>query len=124
LDDIIEIQEEEEIEEQELDEDEILTIPDELPEQLFLDEKLLDEFELDILSIFEDEVAEQGGDKLSLLERAKAALAESEKLETGEVSEDELIRIELRERVSAFISDNTEMALKLFRVLLHQDDEK
>ena len=116
-------EEELEVEEVDLEEDEIMTIPDELPEQLFLDSKLLDEFELDIISTLDEEIEAQGEESESLLDRARAALAVPEQA-PSEMSEDDLIKIELRERVTSFILENTDVAVKLFRIFLHQDDPK
>jgi hypothetical protein len=111
----------ESLEEMELEEEDILMIPDELPDQLFLSGELFDE--TDIIAETDDYVPEEIIDASdSILERARAALAVEEEV-VDEVSEDELMKMELRDRITSFITSSPELALKLFRVFYNQDNQ-
>jgi len=111
---------EESFDEMELADEEILMMPDELPEQLFLSGELIDE--TDIISesdeAFIDETAVYDP-MASLLERARAALHVEEVVE--ETSEDEIMKMELRDRITAFITSSPDLAIKIFRVFFHQE---
>jgi len=79
---------------------------------------------MDILGLNEEEyIPEQiinNGE--SLLDRARKALAK-EQVVADEVSEDELIKMELRDKVNAFITDAPDLAIRLFRVFYNQDNQ-
>jgi len=110
---------EEGLDEMELEEEDIMMMPDDLPEQLFLSGDLMDE--MDIISEPDEMYIEEKvyDPMASLLERAKAALAEEEVVE--ETSEEELMKMELRDRITAFIVGSPDLAVKLFRVFFHQE---
>jgi hypothetical protein len=113
-----------EFEGMELDEGTVTLIPDELPEHLFLDGGLLEEMDIivdDDAELLDDE--RSGLEADSLLARARAALARDESETVEDVSEDELIKMELRDRITAFIVDSPELALKIFRIFYHQNEE-
>lgn len=102
---------EEELDDLSLDEDDLLLLPAELPEQLLLEGEN-----------FEDDMFEQDqsddDDQISLAERAKAAL---EEVETPEMTEDMLMKLEIKDKVQGFLEDQTEDAVRLVRLLLAQD---
>ncbi len=111
---------EDEIEEIELEADDMLISPDELPEQLLL------EGELEEMDIFNDEmefVGESGRIEDNLLERARAALASQQASFGGELDESDLIKMELKEKVHQFITGQPEAAVRILRVFLSQDND-
>lgn len=106
-------EEEEELEDLNLDEDDLLLLPSELPEQLLL-EGDTEEQDFADESLDEDEYGEQG----SLEDEALARLnAEDEK----QVTEDSLMKQEMKEKVEEFVSEQTDEAVKLVRIILSQD---
>ena len=114
-----------ELDEMEIDESTAMLIPDELPEHLFFNEGLLEE--MDIISDTEDELLDYektGLEADALLARARAALARDETETVEDISEDELIRMELRDRITAFIVNSPDLALKIFRIFYHQNEEQ
>ncbi|MPN22102.1 hypothetical protein SDC9_169485 [bioreactor metagenome] len=93
---------------------------DEFPDQLLLEEGLFGD--IDIMSGEFDDM-EEPKERISdaaLLERAKAAVG-MEQSAIMESSEDELMKLELQERVNAFITEAPDVALKLIRVLYNQE---
>lgn len=113
----IEIEEEEEEEEADeeldelsLDEDDLLLLPADLPEQLLLEGEITSDEEM-----VEDESDE---DQVSLAERARAALEDTE---VKELTEEDLMKLEIKDKVQSFIEDQTDDAIKLVRILLAQD---
>jgi len=113
----------EQLDELELKDEDVLMIPDELPEQIFFGGDLYDETDIisdDIDSIPDETVYDP---MESLLDRAKEALKVEAKVEE-EVSEDQIMKIELRDRITSFITQSPELAIKLFRVFYNQDITK
>jgi flagellar M-ring protein FliF len=109
-------EEEEELEELDLDED-LLLLPAELPEQLLLEgekaEKELDK------SLDEEETTI---DKDVLAERAKAKLDEAEQ---PEMTEEAVMKLEIKRKVEDYMEDQSEEAAKLVRLFMAQDlDER
>ena len=100
-------EEEDELEEIEFDDDELLLLPAELPEQLLLEgersEVGLEEFE-------------EGDDEFDL---AGAASASAEN--APELTEDALMRLEIKSKVQDYIGTETQDAVRLVRILLAQD---
>ncbi len=110
-DDEEEEQADEEMEELSLDEDDLLLLPAELPEQLLLEgERIEGELESD-----EEEDDEN---RQNLQDRAKAALGD---IETPEMTEEALMKLEIKERVEQFMDDQTDDAVRLVRLFLAQD---
>lgn len=104
----------------EIDEEEMDMMLDEFPDQLLLEEGLFGD--IDIMSGEFDDM-EEPKERISdaaLLERAKAAVG-MEQSAIMESSEDELMKLELQERVNAFITEAPDVALKLIRVLYNQE---
>jgi len=100
-------EEEDELEEIEFDDDELLLLPAELPEQLLLEGERsdvgLEEFE-------------EGDDDFDL---AGAAFASS--ANAPELTEDALMRLEIKSKVQEYVNDDTQEAVRLVRILLAQD---
>jgi flagellar motor protein MotB len=113
-----------EFEDMELDERTVMILPDELPEHLFLDGSLLGE--MDIIVDQDDEMLDDEMDmeSISLIARARAALAREETETVVDTSEDDLIKLELRDRITAFIINSPDMALKIFRIFYHQNEKE
>lgn len=108
----VEIEEEEEPEEQledfSLDEEDLLLLPAELPEQVLLEGETKEEE-----PIIEEETE-------SLEEMAKAAL---EEVEPKEMTEEDMLKLEIKDKVETFLDEQTENAVKLIKILLQQDVE-
>jgi flagellar M-ring protein FliF len=105
-------EEEEELEEFDLDED-LLLLPAELPEQLLLEgekaEKEMDK------SLDEEETTI---DKDVLAERAKAKLDEAEQ---PEMTEEAVMKLEIKRKVEDYMEEQSEEAAKLVRLFMAQD---
>lgn len=109
---------EESVDEMELEDEDILMIPDDLPEQLFLNSDLIDELDI-VNDMDEGTLPPEESISDSILERARAALAYEEVPE--DITEDELMKEELRDKITSFIVSSPEVAVKLFRVFYNQD---
>ena len=120
MDELVESFDEMEIEE------EMLMLPEELPNQILLENDLLDETDLLNLVGEEEEyiVPEQASFGDSLLDRAKAALTMEQQSEVVEVEEEELIKMELRDKVMSFILGSPDIAIKIFRIFYNQDNKE
>ncbi len=116
----IEIEEEEEeelLEDVDLfDEDELLLLPADMPEQLLLE----GEKELQPEEDLEDE--DEGVDRESLAERARAALEDTEFIE--DMSEEALMKLEMKNKVEEFVEHQTQDAVRLVRMFVAQDQEE
>ncbi len=114
-----EIKEEEkdEIEEIELDDEELMLLPTDLPDHLLL--------EGEKPSI---EISNFGEDDEELLDRdalAKKARAKLDERETVEITEEALMKLEIKDKVADYVTEQTQDAIRLFRILMGQDfDEK
>lgn len=101
-------EEEDELEEIEFDDDELLLLPAELPEQLLLEgersEMGLDEYDDD-----DDDDFDLAG--------AASASADN----APELTEEALMRLEIKSKVQDFIGTETQDAVRLVRILLAQD---
>ncbi len=107
-------EQEELFEELDLDEDEMMLLPAELPEQLLLEgEKLVKEKEEEMELDESDEI-----DSESLAARARASL---EQADSPELTEEALMKIEIKQKVESYLDEETEDAVKLIRLLLSQD---
>ncbi len=105
---------EEELEEIMIDDEDLLLIPPELPDQLLLEgDKEAQEFKESIEE-------EEEFDKESLATRAKASVSG----EIEEMSEDTMMKLELKNKIENFVSENPEEAVKLVRFFIAQDIEK
>jgi len=110
----IEVEEEEKLEEIELDEEDLLLLPAELPAQLLAppdEDKLLSGMKDVALN---DEIE---FDKDSL---ARAASAD---MDTSEMSEDSLMRLELKNKVEDFMNSQPADAARLVRIWMGDDTE-
>lgn len=112
------VKEEEEEEEPEeeltdlgIDQDELLLLPAELPEQLMLESMQQDE----------DQYALASEAELDQEALAAKARAELEKAETQDLSEDQILKIEMKNKIQNFIDEQTEDAVRLVKVFLTQD---
>jgi len=122
LPDVVKFEEEEEEMEEPLEElelfepDELLLLPAELPEQLLLEGEPQGK-------MYEEEEEEEGMliDKDALAERARAKLEETEGIE---VTEDALMKLEMKNRVEEYVEDQTMEAVRILRLLLAQDYEE
>jgi flagellar M-ring protein FliF len=111
----------ENFDEMEIEDEDMLMLPDELPEQILLEDNLLNE--MDIFGLNDEEyIPEQVMETSeSLLDRARAALVQEQSV-LEEVSEAQLIKMELRDKVNAFVIDAPDLAVRLFRVFYNQDN--
>jgi flagellar M-ring protein FliF len=109
-------EEEEELEEIILDDEDMLLLPAELPEQLLLQTDRLDHD----IEDFEEEIEDEGYDTELLSGRASARFEDAE----PEMSEERLMKIEIKGKVQEFIDKDTSEAVKLVRMLLMQDNEE
>ena len=102
----------EELEDIEIPEDDMLLLPAELPEQLLL------EGERDDDDFGETALDESGKplDKEALAQRAKATLDES-----PEISEEQMMKLELKDKVQEYLASETDDAVKLVRMFLAED---
>lgn len=104
--------EEEELEDLDLDDEDLLLLPAELPETLLLEgERESDDDDEQVFG-HEDETEE------SLAARARAELDESEAVE---LTEEAMMKIEMKQKVESFVDEQTEEAAKLVRLLMAQD---
>jgi flagellar M-ring protein FliF len=102
--------EEEELEELDLDEDDLLLLPAELPETLLLEGDRDEEEPEDLL-----ESGEEDAD--SLAAKARAELDDSE---APELTEDAMMKIEMKQKVESFAEEQTEEAARLIRLFMVQ----
>ncbi len=109
-------EEEEEVEDLDFDDEEMLLLPAELPEQLLLEGEKLEE-QLDENSILDDETG-LSLDQDALAKRARAELEESQ---VPELTEDAMMKIEIRHKVEDFCDVQTDEAVRLIRMMLSQD---
>lgn len=101
------------------DDEELMLLPAELPEQLLLESDRFNRGDYDEDS---DEDEKEGVfDKQSLADRARAALEEGEPVE---LTEDAMMKLEIKEKVQEFVDDQTPDAVKLIRMFIMQDIEK
>lgn len=113
---IKEEEEEEEEPEEELadlgiDQDDLLLLPAELPEQLMLES----------VPVEEDKYALATEAELDQESLAAKARAELEKAETPDLTEEQMLKIEMKQKIQTFIDEQTEEAVRLVKVLLAQD---
>lgn len=94
------------------DNDEMLLLPADIPEQLMLESTPSEQDEQFALS------QESDFDQTSLAAKAKAEL---DKVETPDYNEDQLMKIEMKNKIQGFVDTETEEAVKLVRILLAQD---
>lgn len=93
------------------DQSELLLLPTELPEQLLL-EGDSQQNEIEKYPELMDDITI---DKRSLAEKARAKL---EEVETQEMTEEALLKLEIKNRVEDFLDGNTENAMKLLRIFM------
>ncbi|HRP02581.1 MAG TPA: flagellar basal-body MS-ring/collar protein FliF [Candidatus Kapabacteria bacterium] len=118
----IEIKEEEEedydddepLEDLDLDQSELLLLPTELPEQLLLEADTENKELEDRPELLEDVTL----DKRSLAEKARAKLEESE---NTEMTEDALLKLEMKNRVEEYMDEKPEIAVKILRLFMSAD---
>ncbi len=108
-------EDEEELEEIVFDEDDLLLLPAELPEQLLLVSEKDDMFEDSSLDLEKEE----GLDSESL-----AGMATADAGEGADMTEDALLKLEIKDKVETFLDEQTEEAVRLVKLLLTQDLDK
>ena len=121
---ILEIEDEED-DIMEIEDEDIYMLPEEIPEPMFIDGNLMSEIDIaNLMEEDEDFVPEQTTDEgISLLDRARAALTSgAEQSLVEEANEDELIKMELQDKVLSFILGSPDTAVRLFRILYNQDN--
>jgi flagellar M-ring protein FliF len=94
------------------DNEDMLLLPADIPEQLMLESTPSDQDEQFALS------QEADFDSASLAAKARAEL---ESADTPDFSEDQLLKIEMKNKIQGYIDTETEEAVKLVRVFLTQD---
>ncbi len=94
------------------DNEDMLLLPADIPEQLMLESTPSDQDEQFALS------QEADFDSASLAAKARAEL---ESADTPDFSEDQLLKIEMKNKIQGFIDTETEEAVKLVRIFLTQD---
>jgi flagellar M-ring protein FliF len=94
------------------DNEDMLLLPADIPEQLMLESTSSDQDEQFALS------QEADFDSASLAAKARAEL---ESADTPDFSEDQLLKIEMKNKIQGYIDTETEEAVKLVRVFLTQD---
>lgn len=104
---------EEQLEEIEFDDDDLLLLPAELPDQFLLDQEVpVSEREID------DEIeSELAFERDSLADMANADFDDEE------LSEEALMKLEIKGKVEQFIDENTVEAVRLIRIMMMQDDD-
>lgn len=118
LEDDLEEEEEDDLEDLELDEDELTLMQAELPEQLLLEGERPDGDMDEDDYMPTDEEFEKG----SLADQAQAALEDAD---SPELTEDQMLKLEIRNKVQDFCNDQSEEAAKLLKIFLQQDvDER
>lgn len=101
---------EEQLEDLKLDEEDLLLLPAELPEQVLLEGEIREE---------EPQEIEEETDMQELEALAKSALD----VEPQEMTEEDMLKLEIKEKVESFLDEQTENAVKLIKILLQQDIE-
>ncbi len=104
---------EEQLEEIEFDDDDLLLLPAELPDQFLLDQEVpVSEREID------DEIeSELAFERDSLADMANADFDDEE------LSEEALMKLEIKGKVEQFIDENPVEAVRLIRIMMMQDDD-
>jgi flagellar M-ring protein FliF len=120
----IEIKDDEEVEEEDdkledinIDEDELLLMPAELPEQFLLEGDRQEQY----LEENPELLDRSGYESTEFLSKAKKRFDIST---PPELTEDTMMKIEIKQKVEEFIDTRTEEATRLFRILLSQDNEE
>jgi flagellar M-ring protein FliF len=101
---------EEQLEDLKLDEEDLLLLPAELPEQLLLEGEIREE---------EPQELVEETDMQELEALAKSALD----VEPQEMTEEDMLKLEIKEKVETFLDEQTENAVKLIKIFLQQDFE-
>ena len=101
---------EEQLEDLKLDEEDLLLLPAELPEQVLLEGEIREE---------EPQEIEEETDMQELEALAKSALD----VEPQEMTEEDMLKLEIKEKVESFLDEQTENAVKLIKIFLQQDIE-
>lgn len=104
---------EEQLEEIEFDDDDLLLLPAELPEQLLLDQEMPVE-DADINEEIESELA---------FERDSLADMASADFDDEVLSEEALMKLEIKGKVEQFMDENPAEAVRLLRIMMSQDEE-
>ncbi len=104
---------EEQLEEIEFDDDDLLLLPAELPDQFLLEQEVpVSEREID------DEIeSELAFERDSLADMANADFDDEE------LSEEALMKLEIKGKVEQFIDENPVEAVRLIRIMMMQDDD-
>lgn len=110
--DIEEEEKEEDMEELELDDDELLLLPAELPEQLLLEGDASEE---------SPEVEQEIESELELEKESLSDMASAD-FDDEEMSEEALMKLEIKGKVEQFFDENTSEAIKLLRIFMKDDN--
>lgn len=105
-------EEEEELEDLDLDEEDLLLLPAELPEQLLL------EGDVPETNLEEDVEQDEVEDERSFKDEALSRLGEDNE---QAITEDSLMKQEMKEKIEEFVDDKTDEAVKIIRAVLAQD---
>lgn len=110
---IEEDEKEDQLEEIEFDDDDLLLLPAELPDQLLIDQEA---------PVVTEEIDEEIESELAFEKSSLADMAEAD-FEEEELSEEALMKLEIKGKVEQFIDDNPVEAVRLLRIMM-QEDEK
>lgn len=110
---IEQVEKEEKLEEIEFDDDDLLLLPGDLPDQFLLDQEVpISDLEID--DEIESELA---------FERDSLADMASADFDDEEISEEALMKLEIKGKVEQFIDENPVEAVRLIRIMMKHDED-
>jgi len=111
----IEVEEkEDQLEKIEFDDDDLLLLPAELPDQLLIDQ---------VAPIIDQKVDEEIESELAFEKNSLADMADAD-FEEEELSEEALMKLEIKGKVEQFIDDNPVEAVRLLRIMMQDEEAK
>lgn len=111
---IEEDEKEDKLEKIEFDDDDLLLLPAELPDQLLIDQ---------VAPIIDQEVDEEIESELAFEKNSLADMADAD-FEEEELSEEALMKLEIKGKVEQFIDDNPVEAVRLLRIMMQDEEAK
>lgn len=111
---IEEDEKEDQLEEIEFDDDDLLLLPAELSDQLLIDQEA---------PVVTEEIDEEIESELAFEKSSLADMAEAD-FEEEELSEEALMKLEIKGKVEQFIDDNPVEAVRLLRIMMQEDEQK
>lgn len=111
---IEEDEKEDQLEEIEFDDDDLLLLPAELPDQLLIDQEA---------PVTDQEVDEEIESELAFEKNSLADMADAD-FEEEELSEEALMKLEIKGKVEQFIDDNPVEAVRLLRIMMQDEESK